>query len=90
VLLDCPRGNHGIVVADETGIVIGKGEAETNRPHMPWAAINAKDMHVINTKSSRRQNNLDCRDFLHGCAATARPGAPRELDLAAPAASPLT
>lgn len=64
-LLNYSRGDHGIVVVDETGIVIGKGLVETNRPHMLWVAIDARDMHVITTRFSRYQNNLDCRDFLY-------------------------
>ena len=74
VLLDYPRGSHGIVVADETGILLGP--KNLGRAYILWVAIDARDMYVINTKFARYQYNLDCRDFLSEIKHKSRPKNP--------------
>lgn len=61
-LLDYVRGPHGVVVADETGILVGN--KREGRPWILWVAIDANTMQTVNVKFARYQYNLDCRDFL--------------------------
>ena len=73
-MLDYVRGPHGVVVADETKILVGKrsnGETWTL-----WVAIDAQTLQVVNTKFARHQGNLDCRDFLEEIRHKSRPSTP--------------
>jgi transposase-like protein len=73
-MLDYVRGPHGVVVADETGILVGiKAEG---RPWILWVGIDANTLQVVNLKFARYQYSLDCRDFLAEIAHKSRPDTP--------------
>ena len=73
-MFDYVRGPHGIVVADETGILVGK--KSSGRPWILWVGLDARNMQVISLKFARYQNNLDCRDFLEEIRAKSSPENP--------------
>lgn len=67
-------GPHAVVVADETGILVGNKKG--GMPWMLWVGLDAETMRVVNLKFVRHQYSLDCRDFLEEIRHKSRPVTP--------------
>lgn len=74
LMFDYIGGPHAVVVADETGILVG--QKSIGRPWILWVGLDAETMQVVNLKFARYQFGFDCRDFLEEIRHKSRPANP--------------